>query len=333
MPDSSDSTSETDSGLTPEDQKRISNLKNDNYAESTLRTYRSQWGLFVDFCEDRDVDVPPADEDLVVAYLAARAEECAYKTVKNDRASIRWGHVKDGYEDPTNNQQVKKVMRGIKQRSHPDDRHGKRAPLMTEDLCAMVEALPLEKPGEGATSRDRASWLRALRDRALLLVGYASAFRGSELAAVKVEHIDKNENGIEIFAPDPKGDPKTVGVSYGNDPTFCPVRSLQKWLEVAEIESGGIFPQVFTSAKLGDSNMTYTSIWRRLKKLAKRAGIDPDQIGTHSLRRGHMTQAAMEGASLSRLQKQAGHKDPATTAEYIDDAQRMEQETSQDLGL
>jgi integrase len=148
-----------------------------------------------------------------------------------------------------------------------------------------------------------------------------------------MEHIDTNPDGIEIFSPDPKGDPKTVGISYADDPAFCPIRSLKTWVHEAGIESGAIFPRVFRSTELGEDHMTYTSLWRRLNKLAERAGIDSEQIGTHSFRRGHMTQGALKGASLTRLQKQAGHKDPSTTAEYIDDANRMEQETSQELGL
>lgn len=321
------------SSVTSEDKKRISNLKNDNYTESTLRTYRSQWGLFVDFAQERGIDPPPASEDLVAAYLAARAEEVAHKTVKNDVAAIRWGHIEDGCEDPTNSQEITQVMRGIRQRAHPDDGRGKRAPLLTEDLKDVVEALPLEEPTEADGPKARSRYLRALRDRALVLIGYTSAFRGSELANIDLEHIEPNSDGIELFAPDPKGDPKTVGISYAEDPAVCPIRSLKKWLEEAEITSGGIFPRVFNSTELGEGNMTYTSIWRRLNTLVERAGIDPDQIGTHSLRRGHLTQASLKGASIGRLQKTAGHKDPATTGKYIDDAKRMEQETSQELGL
>lgn len=328
----------SDSQITAKDRRRISELKNKDYSETTLKNYRCAWGLFKDFWKDREgweegEDPRPADEELVAAYLAARFEERAFETVNSDFASIRWGHVKDGYEPPTDAEVVKDVMKAIREKAGPDDGRGPKKPLLTKHVRAMVKTLPLEKPSEDTGPEKRAAWLRAHRDRAMLLMGFASAMRGAAVVGLTLQQIEPNDNGIEIYAPEAKNGPRTVGVSYAENPEFCPIQTTEEWIKVAKIDSGPLFRPIKQSAEIEEKSADRQTLHKRLEIMAEQIGLDPEEIGTHSLRRGHMTQGGLEDVPVMRLQKQAGHKDPKTTMRYIDAANRMKQETSQELGL
>ena len=201
----------------------------------------------------------------------------------------------------------------------------------------MVDALPLEEPGEGAGPAVRATYLRALRDRAIILVGYAGAFRRGELAQIEAEDVTLNADGMEIHVPKTKTEPRTVGINFARTVEFCPVRTLQEWKSAADIEDGPLFRAVPRSAEIASDEaadpITGKTVRNVLGDAAEATGLDRDTVAGHSLRRGHLTQGALNGAELNRLMKQAGHADPRTTAGYVEDAKRMETNTSRDLGL
>ncbi len=115
------------------------------------------------------------------------------------------------------------------------------------------------------------------------------------------------------------------------------MRALGEWTGAAGIEEGPIFRAVPRSAKIATGEeaepITGKTVRNVIGDAAEDASLDPERMAGHSLRRGHITQGALNGAGLDRLMKQAGHADPRTTAEYVEDAKRMETNTSRDLGL
>ncbi|WP_162893023.1 tyrosine-type recombinase/integrase [Salinibacter ruber] len=323
--------------MTIEDAERITELANEDRRPSTRRVYESKWSLFETFCDERGAETLPAGEELVAAYLSKRSEEVSLSTIRQDVAAIRWMHERYGAEDPTEGAGVSRVLDGINQTSSPEGGRGKKQAVLTKHVRAMVDALPLGEPEEGAGPAAIARHLRALRDRAIILVGYAGAFRRGELARIREEHITLNADGMEIFVPKAKTEPRTVGINFARTADFCPVRSLRGWTLAASIEEGPIFRAVPRSAEIAPDDqaepITGKTVRNVIGDAAEAAGLDPDGVAGHSLRRGHLTQGALNGAELNRLMKQAGHADPRTTAEYVEDAKRMETNTSRDLGL
>jgi len=324
-------------GVTIEDAEEVAQLADEDRRPSTRRVYESKWGLFEAFCEGRDVASLPASEEIVGVYLKERAKDVSLSTIRQDVAAIRWMHERHGAEDPTEGAGVSRILDGINQTSSPDDGRGQKQAVLTKHVRAMVDALPLEEPSPNAGPAARGTYLRALRDRAIVLVGFAGAFRRAELARIREEHVTLNADGMEIFVPKAKTEPRTVGINFARNADFCPVRSLRGWTSAAGIEEGPIFRAVPRSAEIAPDNeaepITGKTVRNVIGDTAEAAGLDPEAVAGHSLRRGHLTQGALNGAELNRLMKQAGHADPRTTAEYVEDAKRMETNTSQDLGL
>jgi len=331
------SPAELPEGITLEDAERITELAEEDRRPSTRRVYRSKWRLFAAWCNERGADPLPASEELVAAYLAERAEEVSLSTIRQDVAAVKWMHERRGLESPTDGEGIGRVLDGISQTSSPTDGRGKKEAALTEHIRQMVAALPLEAPAPGDGVAAEARHLRALRDRAILLVGYAGAFRRSELATIRKEDVSHNAKGMEIHVPETKTDPRTVGITYAEDASLCPVRALGEWTEAAGIGAGPLFRAVPRSAKIAPDSeaepITGKTVRNVIGDAAEAAGLDPERMAGHSLRRGHITQGALRGAGLDRLMKQAGHADPRTTAEYVEDAKRMETTTSQNLGL
>lgn len=334
----SDETSATlPPGVTLEDAERITELAEEDRRPSTRRVYESKWRGFVSFCEDRGAEPLPASEEIVAAYFSKRSEEVTLSTIRQDVAAIRWMHERHGAEDPTDGTGVSRVLDGITQTDSPADGRGPKQAVLTRHVRAMVEALPLEEPGPDAGPAAQATYLRALRNRAIILVGFAGAFRRSELAEIQEGHVTLNADGMEVFVPKTKTDPRTVGINFARNADFCPVRSLRSWTSAAGIEAGPIFRAVPRSAEIAPDEeadaITGKTVRNVIGDAAEAAGLDREAIAGHSLRRGHLTQGALNGADLNRLMKQAGHADPRTTAGYVEDAKRMETNTSRDLGL
>jgi len=323
-----------------EEQKRIEHLKSNTLAESTRKEYACNWGLWASFCEDRGVDPYNPKPKIITAYMVRRRDEDGVvpKTIQSDLSAISWMHRRNGKPDPTKGQLVKEVLAGMRKEAGPDEGKGQAQATLTEDVQAMVEALPTEKLSASPTSRERETYLQALRDRAIILIQYFAGLRRSGVRKIRVKHIKPVDEGIVINIPDAKYGPHKapiVRAEEGSAPnSICPVGALNEWLDAAGIEAG----PVFRSVKWGNiapdheaSPLSNQALHRIVKEAAEAAGLDADNISTHSLRRGHITQAALKGADLNELQKQAGHKNPATTARYISDALMMEKTSSRNL--
>ena len=324
-------------GVTPEDADRVRRYVEAGKAPETARVYKVQWTQFETWCNERGADPLPARPEVVASYLTERGADRSTAWVTQARSAIRNEHEMHGMDSPTEHTGVTKAVNGLR-REHGTPSTSKAA-LLLEELRAMVHAVTPETDlPPDAPAKDRGNYLRGLRDRALLLLGYAGALRRSELATIRAEHINWNEHGFELQIPRSKGDQEgkgaVVGINKGNG--LCPVRALRTWMNAAGIESGPIFRAVPWYGKVDAdpeaTPITGTTVRNVVVDAAEAAGLDGDYAG-HSLRRGHITQAALNGAALPALQRQARHASPATTSGYIEDARRMETNTSRMLGL
>lgn len=184
----------------------------------------------------------------------------------------------------------------------------KRDPLTTAQLGAMVTRLDL------ATKS-------GVRDRALLLAGYAGAFRRSELASLRLDQLGRRGNEYVVALAhtkdDQEGRGRSVGIPAFSDSPLCPVGALDAWLSGAPIKQGPIFCEVARYQTLGTEALSPAAVALIVKRAALAAGIPPDRLAGYSLRAGHATTAAGNGAPDRVIIRQTGHKSVETLEGYI----------------
>jgi site-specific recombinase XerD len=208
----------------------------------------------------------------VRSFLACEAEKgIRPSTVGRRVAAIRYAHRFAGHPTPTDDERVKATVRGIRRALGTAKR--KKTPATAERITAMALGT-----GDG---------LKGMRDRALLLLGFAGAFRRSELVALNCEDLEESETGFKITIrrskTDQEGEGATIAVVRGA--VACPVEALKAWLSAAAITTGPLFRRVHKGGKVG-ARLTDQSVADIVKVHANRVGLDPKLFSGHSLRSG-----------------------------------------------
>jgi site-specific recombinase XerD len=290
-------------------------------AENTLRGYTADWR---DFCVWSDVHglAPlPATPESVAAYIAECAGRLKVGSIQRRLNAISEAHKAVGLESPTASPQVRNVIKGIR-RTH-GTAPAQKAPALTDDIRAMV--------------RVTGSQLIGIRDRALILLGFAGAFRRSELVALDVEDCSFGKDGLTVTLrrskTDQDGAGRKVGIPYGSNPETCPVRNVQIWTEQAAITSGPLLRSINRHGKIQAGRLSGIDVARVVKKLALRAGSDAAKYSGHSLRAGHATTAAIGGASERSIMQQTGHRSVHMVRRYIRDGSLFRENSAGKLGL
>jgi integrase len=266
----------------------------EQHAVATRRAYASDVRLFEDWCENRGLVALPALPATIAGYLAAAAGDGARPATLSRRvAAIRHAHLAACHPSPTLDPQVRAVLKGIRRRLGTAP--ARKAPLLAERLLAMVGACP--------------ETLIGARDRALLLLGFAGAFRRSELAALDIRDLEFGGGGLRVTIRRSKGDPEAQGQSVAivRGAQACPVAALRDWLAKAAITTGPVFRPFANGGRILNAPLTAHSIGDIVKWYAGKAGLDPRDFSAHSLRSGFLTSAAMRGASVFQLQAISRH--------------------------
>ena len=151
------------------------------------------------------------------------------------------------------------------------------------------------------------------RDRALLCLGFAGAFRRSELCALEVADLTEVPDGLRILIRRSKGDQEGQGqeVAIPRGYKLRPVEAVQTWLAAAEISTGPVFRAVGRGGRVSCEALADDSAARIVKRYASRVGLDPASYAGHSLRSGFLTSAAESGASIWKLSE--GSKEAGTS--------------------
>lgn len=278
-------------------------------AENTRRAYASDWADFEAFCRREGQGSLPASAETVACYVAWLKDVQGRKpsTLTRRLSALSQAHQAAGFASPTEELLVRKVMAGIR-RVHRSDPASK-TPLLPATLKKLLEQIP-------------ADTILGLRNRALLLVGFAGGFRRSELVALQVDDIARDEDGVLVrirhSKTDPDGEGELVGIPIGRHKDTCPVRALDAWLTAAQIETGPLFraTEPWTGAVL-DRGLESRRVARLIQQLAAKAGLDPTRFGGHSLRSGLATAAAAGGASERSIMEQTRHKSLKQVRRYI----------------
>jgi len=304
----------------------ISNLANlyakNARSKNTEKSYRSDWQDFEFWCRSKKLNALPADPHTIAGYLADRAAntfndkkgierlQLKVSSLVRRLSSIGLAHRLKGYELDRKHQSIQETLKGIK------NTHGvaqvRKEPILVKDLRLIVQAILTEIDGKIS--------LTGIRDRALLILGFAGAFRRSELVSLEIKDLKLARDGIIVLLKrsktDQQGEGREVAIPYGSNPLTCPVRALQDWLNAANITNGPVFRSINRHEQISLRSLTSQSV----ALIVKRRVLDTEKVFTfsgHSLRAGFATTAAMAGIPEYAIMKQTGHKRSDTIKKYI----------------
>ena len=292
-------------------------------APRTVAAYRQDLDHFRAWCTARGVPSLPATPETVAEYVADMAQRYRPSTIGRRLAGISVAHQLAGYETPTKNATVGAVVTGVRRTlGTAPDQH---AAAGIGEVRRMVSRLDLDT-------------LPGLRDRALLLVGFALAARRSELVALQVADLETREEGYAVTVRRSKTDQEARGTTRalprGTDPETCPVQALAAWVSAAGITEGPIFRAVDRWGTVAPTALTAGAVADVVKRSAARAGLDPARYSGHSLRAGFCTTAAARGASERAIARQTGHAvNSPVLRSYIRHASTFTDNAATDLGL
>lgn len=301
----------------------VSHYLEQSLSKNTLRAYASDWAQFMDWCEQMEVAFLPAAPGTVAYFIVYLADHRKNKVSTIDRklAAIRHYHAVNGFQSPTDTTGIELTMRGVR-RQHGTAQTGKAAATV-DTLRKLVAVCDMSLAG--------------LRDRALLLVGYAGAFRRSALVALEMRDLTFQAEGLRVLIRKDKTDQeqrgRTIGIAYGSHYETCPVRSLRAWLDAAGITEGPVFRTFTGHGSVRKNPLDGGDVARIVKRRCEEAGLDPEAYAGHSLRAGFATQAAMNGVQERTIAKQTGHKSMEVLRRYIREGELFRDNASTEVGL
>lgn len=268
------------------------------FAENTVRAYRSDVARFIAWGGKI-----PCSPHLVARYIAHHAPLLSSTTLTRRLSAIAWAHTSKGLPSPTHSLLVKATLKGI--RRSCTRRVRQAAALDKTHVVQMVR---------GCTG------LRGMRDRALLLIGFAGALRRSELIGINVDDVEFFAEGLVLHLRRSKTDQ----VAHGREVAIprvrrrhCPCRCLTTWLAAAGIEDGPVFRPINRYEEVLPQRLSAQSVALVIKRLAAQAGLDPAVLSGHSLRAGFVTNAVQRGASAASICAQTGHRSDEMMQRYV----------------
>jgi site-specific recombinase XerD len=291
-------------------------------SDATLAAYASDLRHFWAWTEANDLAGLPATPETVALYLTSMADDFKASTISRRVAAISVAHQHAGLPSPTMDARVRSVLTGIRRTNGTAPRQV--APATIGEIRKMTARM-----GESTIE---------LRDRAILLLGFAGAFRRSELVSLDLSDLRDQPDGILVMLRrskiDQEGLGETKAIPLGSDAETCPVRALRRWIAVAGISDGPIFRPVDRHASVAPTRLSGKAVSHIVKRAASRAGLDSSVYAGHSLRAGFVTTAAANGASERAIARQTGHAPGSTVLRtYIRHASAFTDNAVSTLGL
>jgi integrase len=289
-------------------------------SENTLKAYAKDWALFARWCRMRGAEPMPASPELIGLYIAdlaspqGRTNALSVSSIERRLSGLAWGYAQRGERLDRKDRHIASVLAGIRRRhARPPVQ---KAAILPEDLRDMLATLPHD--------------LRGLRDRAILLIGFAGGLRRSEIVSLdngKHDTPDSGgwaeilEDGVLITLRGKTGW-REVEIARGSSDQTCPVHALTQWLHYGRIDFGPIFVTVSRNGlKATEERLSDKHVARLIKTCAREAGLRPDLPEAERLRlySGHSLRAGLASSAEADeryVQKQLGHASAEMTRRY-----------------
>jgi integrase len=286
----------------------------DAIAESTRHAYLAARAHFADWCRGKNVDpdAVPLNPVLVAAYLDALGKTHGVSALRGRVAAIAYHHRRRGFAFPPAHPVLRETISGIRRRHVRKVRPA--ATLCAPEIKQLVAACPSDLAG--------------LRDRALFLVGFAGAFRRSELVAIDRAQLRFEAGSLVIHVPRSKRDQEGKGADVtlprmrdpdtGAPSETCPLRALETWLAKSRIRTGAMFRGITRHGTL-EERLSPRALRLILLKRAAQAKLtvhDSERLSPHGLRAGFITEAYLAGALDEQVGAHVRHDDLRSTRGY-----------------
>ncbi len=289
-------------------------------SENTLKAYAKDWAHFTRWCRMKGADPLPPSPEMIGLYIAdcaapgSGAPALSISTIERRLAGLTWQYRQRGFALDRKNRHIASVLAGVR-RKHARPPLRKEA-ILPEDILAMIATLDFD--------------LRGLRDRAILLLGYAGGLRRSEIVSLDHGRDDTPDSGGWIEVMDQgalltlrgKTGWREVEIGRGSDERSCPVHALEQWLHFARIGFGPIFVRISRDGKKAlDARLSDKHVARLIKQTVLAAGVRADLpekdrlalFSGHSLRAGLASSAQVDER---HVQKHLGHASAEMTRRY-----------------
>jgi integrase len=308
---------------------RVDALFAEDVTGNSLKAYRSDLQVFCDWCSHYHESPLPCSSAALVRFLTDHAEGYSMATVERRAAAISWAHRKAGFlgtENPRTAPVVLECLRLLRRR-YRETKPKQARELSTDLIRGLMDECRADK-----------NTTIGLRDRAMILLGFAGAFRRSELVRITVADLTWKKQGLEIAVPwsktDQAGQGMTKYISRGQVPHTDPVSTLKNWLEISKIKEGPIFRRVFKNGSIGKNALSPIAVLLTIKNRMKTLGRDDwDDFSAHSMRSGFASTAAENGASIQSIKGQGGWKSDRTAMRYIRRREGWNSTAASKLGL
>ena len=290
-------------------EETILNLQSSK-AENTVRAYKSDFNDFTFFCIKNGLKFLPTDPKIVSLYLTyLSTKESKISTLKRRLVSIGVIHKLKGHYLDTKHPSIIENMMGIKRRKGSIQKSKK--PILINNLKLIINVIDKQKKED----------IKKIRDRSIILIGFSGGFRRNEIVSLDFDDLEFVEEGLKInlkrSKTDQFGEGSLKGLPYFENPEYCPVTSIQKWIEISKINSGSLFRRFTKGSRLSENRLTDQSVALIIKEYLELAGIDSKNYSGHSLRSGFATSAAESGAEERSIMAMTGHKSTEMVRRYI----------------
>ncbi len=273
----------------------LKNLKNSK-SNNTLKAYQSDFKDFTAFCIKNGLSSIPTQPKILAIYITHLSKTSKFSTLKRRIASISVIHKLKGHYLDTKHPIIMENLHGIKRTL--GSRQIAKKPILINNLKLIVKAIDKKK----------------VRDKALILIGFAGGFRRSELVNIDYNDLEFVPEGVKILIKrsktDQSGEGNIKAIPYFDNQEFCPVIALKSFINVKfeNLKEGKIF------------NLSDKSVALIIKRYAEKAGLDSTKYAGHSLRSGFATTAAEFGAEERNIMAMTGHKTTQMVRRYIHEA-------------
>ena len=293
-------------------EETLLNLKSSK-ADNTIRAYKSDFNDFDLFCAKNGFKSLPSEPKIVSLYLTyLSTKDAKMSTLKRRLVSIGVIHKLKGHYLDTKHPSIIENILGIKRRKGSFQK-GKK-PILISYLKDIIDVIDDKIKDE----------IKKIRDRSIILIGFSGGFRRKELVSLDYNDLDFVKEGLKIFIKSSKTDQFGEGLvkalPYFDSSKYCPVVSLEKWIEISKIKSGALFRRFVKGSKLSENRLTDQTVALLIKEYLELTGIDSKNYSGHSLRSGFATSAAESGAEERSIMAMTGHKSTEMVRRYIKEA-------------
>ncbi len=299
-------------------------------APNTRRAYVAGWNHFAGWCMANGRGALPASGETVAVYVSECDEDgTLMSTIEVRLAAISQAHGAAGFDSPRSEAVVGAVCAGIRRARGSSVSKRQKAAVSIESLGHFR----IDSLGETVAGA------RGIRDRAIVLLGFAAGMRRSEIVGLNLEDLEWVPEGVVVTIRRSKtdwaGEGRQVAVAYGGE--LCPVAAVREWMSLLTPCASRLTPlfrRVYGgTGRIGEGRLTDQVVADVVQRWAGAAGLDPALYGGHSLRSGLVTAAARAGLPIYDIMNQTGHRSEKTVRGYIRRATLFENNVSGRIGL